>query len=133
MTKKSKKTNKSDTKEVTSDIDELIEKINLSDDFFVIGKETGYLVVGTVNSYKIRIEKSGNIFQPFGKNIDKDFPIYFPIVTDEKSASSSEVILTFKGFEIPILHINKHQMKLGEYEINRIVGKYFVDNFHCNE
>jgi len=133
MTKKSKKTNKSDTKEVKSDIDELIEKVNSSDDFFVIGKETGYIVVGTVNSYKIRIEKSGNIFQPFGKNVDKDFPIYFPIVTDAKSASSSEVILAFKGFEIPILHINKHQMKLDEYAIISIVQKYFVDNFHYHE
>jgi hypothetical protein len=133
MTKKAKKINKSDIKEVKSDIDELVQKINSSDDFFVIGKEVGYLVVGTVNSYKIRIEKSGNIFQPFGKNVDKDFPIYFPIVTDAKKASSSEVIIAFRDFEIPILHINKHQMKLDEYEIKCIMQKYFVDNFHCNE
>ena len=129
MTKKSKKTNKSDTKEVTSDTDKLIEKISLSDDFFVIAKEAGYLVVGTVMNLKLRIEKSGNIFQPFGKNIDKHIPIYFPVITDARSANSSEIISAFKEFEIPILYLNKRQIKVSEYEIADMLYEYFKETF----
>ena len=56
-------------------IDQLIEKINQSSNFFVVAKETGYLIVGTIIPLKIRVEKSGNIFQPFGKNINKTINI----------------------------------------------------------
>ena len=56
-------------------IEELITRINNSSEFFVIAKKAGYLVVGTVMNLKVRIEKSGNIFQPFGKNFEKLMPL----------------------------------------------------------
>ena len=133
MTKKSKKTNKSDTKEVIADIDELIQKINSSDNFFVITKEVGYLVVGTVHNYKIRVEKSGNIFQPFGKNVEKYLPIYFPVIFDRQKASASDIVYGFNEFDIPILHINKRQIKLNNNDIETIIFEYFCKNFHCHE
>ena len=116
-----------------SDIDKLIKKIDSSTDFFVIAKETGYLVIGTVNSYKIRIEKSGNIFQPFGKNIDKHLPIYFPVIFDTKKAKTSDIVYKFNEFDIPLLHINKRQIKLNNDDIETIIFKYFCKNFHCHE
>ena len=59
-------------------IEELITKINNSTEFCVIAKETGYLVVGTVIKFQVRIENSNNLFQPFGKNVAKHLPIYSP-------------------------------------------------------
>lgn len=112
-----------------SDIEELIKKIDSTNHFFVIAKEAGYLVVTTIKKFKIRMEKSGNIFQPFGKNIDKHLPIYFPVITDARSANSSEIISAFKEFEIPILYLNKRQIKVSEYEIADMLYEYFKETF----
>lgn len=112
-----------------ADIEELIKKITQSSKFFVITKETGYLVVGTVIPFKIRVEKSGNIFQPFGKNIDKDLPIYFPVITDAKKAKSSDIVYGFNEFEIPLLHLNKRQIKLEQHDIEYILHQYVKSTF----
>lgn len=129
MTKKSKKTNKSVIKEVKSDIEELTSKINQSEEFIVISQRDGYLVVCVVADLKIRIEKSGNIFQPFGKNIDKYFPICFPVITDVKKAKSDNIIELFNLFSMPLLHLNKEQIKLDTRNIEKILDKYIENNF----
>lgn len=110
--------------EVFSEIDHLAQKINYSDAFFIIAKEAGYFVIGTVVPVKVRIEKSGNIFQPFGKNIVQDFPVYFPLVFDQEAANNADMIYGFNEHEIPILHLSKEQMQLNQYEITKILSDY---------
>lgn len=112
-----------------TDIDKLIKKIDSSNYYFILAKETGYIVVGTVNSYKIRVEKSGNIFQPFGKNVNKYLPIFFPVIFDIKKAKDSDIVCKFNEFDIPLLHINKRQIKLNNNDINTIIFEYFGKNF----
>ena len=94
------------------DLDNLMNTINQSSEFFVIAKEAGYIVVGTVMNLKVRIEKSGNIFQPFGKNIDKYLPIYFPVIINMQKAKASDIIYGFNEFEIPLLHL-RGSLRLG--------------------
>jgi hypothetical protein len=111
------------------DLDNLINTINHSSEFFILAKEAGYLVVGTVMNLKVRIEKSGNIFQPFGKNIDKYLPIYFPVIFDMKKAKSSDIVYGFNEFEIPLLHLNARQIKMDRLNIEAILYKYIDENF----
>ena len=110
-------------------IEELIAKINNSSEFFVIAKEAGYLVVGTVMNLKVRIEKSGNIFQPFGKNVDKNLPIYFPVIINMQKAKASDIVYGFNEFEIPLLYLNKRQMKMDTLNIEVILQQYINENF----
>ena len=110
-------------------IEELITRINNSSEFFVIAKEAGYLVIGTVMNLKVRIEKSGNIFQPFGKNIDKHLPIYFPVIINMQKAKSSDIVYGFNEFEIPLLYLNKRQMKMDTLNIEIILQQYINENF----
>lgn len=119
MTKKAEKLN----------LDNLMNSINQSSEFFVIAKETGYLVVGTVMNLKVRIEKSGNIFQPFGKNIDKYLPIYFPVIFDMKKAKASDIVYGFNEFEIPLLHLNTRQVKMDRLNIEAVFYQYINENF----
>lgn len=111
------------------DLDNLINNINQSSEFFIIGKEAGYLVVGTVMNLKLRIEESGNIFQPFGKNIDKYLPIYFPVIFDMQKAKASDIVYGFNEFEIPLLHLNARQIKMDRLNIEIILCQYIDDNF----
>ena len=110
-------------------IEELITRINNSSEFFVIAKEAGYLVVGTVMNLKVRIEKSGNIFQPFGKNVDKHLPIYFPVIINMQKAKASDIVYGFNEFEIPLLYLNKRQMKMDTLNIEVILQQYINENF----
>ena len=111
------------------DLDNLMNTINQSSEFFVIAKEAGYLIVGTVMNLKVRIEKSGNIFQPFGKNIDKYLPIYFPVIFDMKKAKASDIVYGFNEFEIPLLHLNARQIKMDRLNIEVILQQYINENF----
>ena len=111
------------------DLDNLINTINHSSEFFILAKEAGYLVVGTVMNLKLRVEKSGNIFQPFGKNIDKYLPTYFPVIFDMKKAKSSDIVYGFNEFEIPLLHLNKRQIKMDTLNIELILQQYINENF----
>ena len=110
-------------------IEELITKINNSPEFFVIAKETGYLVVGTVIKLKVRVENSNNLFQPFGKNIAKHLPIYFPVIINMQKAKASDIIYGFNEFEIPLLHLNKRQIKMDTLNIEVILQQYINENF----
>ena len=129
MTKKSKHKSQqvqrnNNHNEAISDLDQLERKINYSDDFFVLAKEAGYFVIGTIVSAKVRIEKSGNIFQPFGKNIQKDFPVYFPVVIDAEQANNAEIIYGFNEHDMPILYLSKAQMQLDQYALAKILYDY---------
>lgn len=110
-------------------IEELITKINNSPEFFVIANETGYLVVGTVIKLKVCVENSNNIFQPFGKNVDKHLPIYFPVIINMQKAKASDIIYGFNEFEIPLLHLNKRQIKMDTLNIEAILQQYINENF----
>ena len=110
-------------------IEELITKINNSPEFFVIANETGYLVVGTVIKLKVRVENSNNLFQPFGKNVAKHLPIYFPVIIDMQQAKSSDIVYGFNEFEISLLHLNKKQIKLDALNIEVILQQYINENF----
>jgi hypothetical protein len=119
MTKKAKKT----------EIENLIHAINQSSEFFVIAKEAGYLVVGTVIKLQVRIENSNNLFQPFGKNVAKHLPIYFPVIIDMQQAKSSDIAYGFNEFEIPLLHLNARQIKMDRLNIEVILQQYINENF----
>lgn len=110
-------------------IEELITKINSSPEFFVIAKETGYLVVGTVIKLQVRVENSNNLFQPFGKNVDKYLPIYFPVIINIQKAKASDIVYGFNEFEIPLLHLNKRQIKIDTLNIEVILRQYINENF----
>ena len=110
-------------------IEELITKINNSPEFFVIANETGYLVVGTVIKLKVRVENSNNLFQPFGKNVDKHLPIYFPVIINMQKAKASDIVYGFNEFEIPLLHLNKRQIKMDTLNIEVILQQYINENF----
>ena len=110
-------------------IEELITKINNSPKFFVIAKETEYLVVGTVIKLKVRVENSNNIFQPFGKNVAKHLPIYFPVIINMQKTKSSDIVYGFNEFEIPLLHLNKKQIKLDALNIEVILQQSINENF----
>jgi hypothetical protein len=122
-------------------IEELITKINKSPEFFVIAKEAGYLIVGTVMKLQVRVENSNNLFQPFGKNIAKHLPIYFPVIIDMQKANSSDMVYGFNEFEIPLLHLNKSQIgnleglwlegkiKMDTLNIEVILRQYINENF----
>ena len=111
------------------DLDNLMNTINQSSEFFVIANETGYLVVGTVIKLKVRVENSNNIFQPFGKNVDKHLPIYFPVIINMQKAKASDIIYGFNEFEIPLLHLNKRQIKMDTLNIEAILQQYINENF----
>ena len=131
MTKKAEQT----------EIDNLINTINQSTEFFVIAKEPGYLVVGTVMKLQVRVENSNNLFQPFGKNVAKNLPIYFPVIIDMQKANSSDMVYGFNEFEIPLLHLNKGQIgnleglwlegqiKMDALNIEVILRQYINENF----
>ena len=53
-----------------TDIDKLAKKIESTDDYFVVSAEKDFVIAGCWKTIKMRVEKSGNIFQPFGKNIE---------------------------------------------------------------
>lgn len=125
---KSQKIEKDNNSSV-SYIDQLPQKIAHSGDFFVIAKEAGYFVVGTIVPLKVRVEKSGNIFQPFGKNIMKNFPVYFPLVFDPLEANNAEIVYGFNEYEIPILYLSKEQLHLNQYEIVEILCDYLGKAF----
>ena len=110
-------------------IEELITKINNSPEFFVIANETGYLVVGTVIKLKVRVENSNNLFQPFGKNVGKHLPIYFPVIINMQQAKASDIVYGFNEFEIPLLHLNKRQIKMDTLNIEVILQQYINENF----
>ena len=110
-------------------IEELITKINNSTEFCVIAKETGYLVVGTVIKLKVRVENSNNLFQPFGKNVSKHLPIYFPVIINMQKAKASDIVYGFNEFEIPLLHLNKRQIKMDTLNIEVILQQYINENF----
>ena len=111
------------------DLDNLMNTINQSSEFFVIAKEAGYLIVGTVMNLKVRIEKSGNIFQPFGKNVDKHLPIYFPVIINMQKAKTADMIYGFNEFEIPLLHLNTRQVKMDRLNIEAVFYQYINENF----
>lgn len=110
-------------------IEELITKINNSPEFFVTANETGYIVVGTVIKLKVRVENSNNIFQPFGKNVVKHLPIYFPVIINMQKAKASDIVYGFNEFEIPLLHLNKRQIKMDTLNIELILQQYINENF----
>jgi len=111
------------------DLDNLMNTINQSSEFFVIAKEAGYLVVGTVIKLQVHIENSNNLFQPFGKNVAKHLPIYFPVIIDMQQAKSSDIVYGFNEFEISLLHLNKKQIKLDALNIEVILQQYINENF----
>lgn len=111
------------------DLDNLMNTINQSSEFFVIAKEAGYLIVGTVMNLKVRIEKSGNIFQPFGKNVEKHLPIYFPVIINMQKSKASDIVYGFNEFEIPLLHLNARQIKMDRLNIEVILQQYINENF----
>ncbi len=90
-----------------TDIDKLIKKIESTDNYFVISAEKNFVIVGCWKTIKMRIEKSGNIFQPFGKNIDKQIPIFFPIVLNQKNIGKNKIIKNFYNQYDYKLHIHK--------------------------
>jgi hypothetical protein len=110
-------------------IEDLITKINKSPEFFVIAKEAGYLIVGTVIKLQVRIENSNNLFQPFGKNVDKHLPIYFPVIINMQKAKASDIVYGFNELEIPLLHLNKRQIKMDTLNIELILQQYISENF----
>ena len=110
-------------------IENLITKINNSSGFFVIAEENGYFVVGTAIKLKVRVENSNNIFRPLGKNVDKHLPIYFPVIFDMKKAKPSDIVYSFHEFKIPLLHLNKRQIKMDTLNIEFILQQYINENF----
>lgn len=78
-----------------TDIDKLIKKIESTEGYFVVSTEKDFVIAGCWKTIKMRVEKSGNIFQPFGKNIEKQIPIFFPVVLNKKNVIRKKIIKNF--------------------------------------
>lgn len=61
----------------------------------VLFKTNEYLIVSGRREFKIRIENTNNIFQPFGKTIEKSIPIHFPVFIDKISKKQDNYLKSF--------------------------------------
>ncbi len=61
----------------------------------VLVKTNEYLIVSGRKEFKIRIENTNNIFQPFGKTIEKSIPIHFPVFIDKISKKQDNYLKSF--------------------------------------
>lgn len=110
--------------------DEIVKKLKESDSYFVIEQKDNVLIVGRITNMKLRIEKSGNIFQPFGKNIDKALPLFFPVILLKgKAKPKHQLISKFKEWDIPVLRLSKQQVTSSIYTLETIFNDYIEDNF----
>lgn len=61
----------------------------------VLVQTNEYLIVSGRKEFKIRIENTNNIFQPFGKTIKKSIPIHFPVFIDKISKKQDNYLKSF--------------------------------------
>ena len=61
----------------------------------VLVQTNEYLIVSGRREFKIRVENTNNIFQPFGKTIEKSIPIHFPIFIDKISKKQDSYLKSF--------------------------------------
>lgn len=112
-----------------TDIDKLAKKIESTDDYFVVSAEKDFVIAGCWKIIKMRVEKSGNIFQPFGKNIEKQIPIFFPVALNKKNISKNKVIKNFYNQCDHKLYIHKPVLNSDKEIFENILDTYIYKLF----
>lgn len=107
----------------------LAQKINLSERFFVLLIEKNYLITGVWEDTIIRIEKSGNIFQPFGKNLNKKIPLFFPVgfLSNKKAFNKDKFIEQYHSNFNPKLLLHKSVLNICVDEL-----EWMLENYVCS-
>lgn len=112
-----------------TDIDKLAKKIESTDDYFVVSVEKDFVIAGCWETIKMRVEKSGNIFQPFGKNIEKQIPIFFPVALNNKNISKNKIIKNFYNQCDHKLYIHKPVLNSNKEVFENILDTYIYKLF----
>jgi len=112
-----------------TDIDKLAKKIESTDNYFVVSVEKDFVIAGCWKIIKMRVEKSGNIFQPFGKNIEKQIPIFFPVALNKKNISKNKVIKNFYNQCDHKLCIHKPVLNSAKEVFENILDTYIYKLF----
>lgn len=112
-----------------TDIDKLAKKIESTDDYFVVSAEKDFVIVGCWKIIKMRVEKSGNIFQPFGKNFEKQIPIFFPVALNKKNISKNKIIKNFYNQCDHKLYIYKPVLNSAKEVFENILDTYIYKLF----
>lgn len=112
-----------------TDIDKLAKKIESTNDYFVVSAEKDFVIAGCWKIIKMRVEKSGNIFQPFGKNIEKQIPIFFPVALNKKNISKNKIIKNFYDRCEHKLYIHKPVLNSNKEVFENILDTYIYKFF----
>lgn len=111
-------------------IDKLADTINQTGSYHILSKTDDYVMVGSFLPLTVRIEKTASLFQPFGKNVNMNIPIFFPVIINRTKAKADNGILIGKCIKctIPPLHLNQLQINIFPKELKAVLNKHITDN-----
>lgn len=109
-------------------IDKLVNTINQTGSYHVLSTTNDYLMVGRFLPLTVRIEKSASLFQPFGKNVNMNMPVFFPLVINRTKSDNGSLIGQCTKCSIPPLYLNKLQINWDPKELKAFLNKYIDEN-----
>lgn len=103
-------------------LDNFTKKLDKLENYFILNEEKDYFVMGTPVTLKIHRTITGNIFQLFSENIDKEFPIFFILAFGDNFSKFKE----YRKKQFPML-ILPNSLKNAKTEIIQQELDNFVD------
>lgn len=101
------------------------KKLNKLDNYFILNEEKDYFIIGTHLTIKEHRTITGNIFQLFSENIDKEFPIFFILAFNDTFSKFKE----FRKRSIPILIMPKEFKTSGVALLQEDIDSFIKTKF----